>query len=467
MARYLYFLLLVLAASAGRTAHCQSKLVFTGTYEGGYHRFDSLLIENLSTGSRITKHYPDTVLYLLITGDENIPEEGTLSIAQNFPNPFSDKTSFNIYLPSDGQVTLKILDMSGRTVLIRREYMQPGTHRFSFSGGSEGIYFAVLMTGASTSSIKMLRTGAAGYGRPSLEYLGEVATGSHPVKKLSVFDFNTGDSLRYTAYMTGPKSTVSTDTINDSPQRSTTYTFDFKKAPRILILMYHRLTDSVPADEYDRNTSDFGNDLAYLKDNNYQVISMNDLPAIKAGTLKLASDAVIITFDDGYESNYSEAYPLLTGFNMPATFFLVAEWIGTGGFMTWSEVWTMSQTEDDGGRTPFVMGSHTSSHPYLERSEPDFPSHEAWLDFLNTELGDSKNWITDVTGQTTIFISLPYGDGVNNIDIINAAKANGYSGIRSSVWNSFDPMQMNLYSLPSLPILSDTPIDSIEEYFND
>jgi peptidoglycan/xylan/chitin deacetylase (PgdA/CDA1 family) len=441
-------------------------LVFTGTLGGGYHKFDSLLIENLDTGSRITKHYPDTVLYLLITGNENIPGSGSPALSQNFPNPYTEKTSFTVFIPSGDQVTLKIMDMAGRTILIHREYLPPGNHLYSFSGGGESMYLAVLMTSSSTRSVKMLRRGASGNKPPALEYMGEVATVQRSARNLGIFEFNTGDNLRLTGFMTDTRGTVITDTITDAPLQSTTYTFGFKKVSRILILMYHKLTDNAPADEYDRNTADFENDLIYLRDNNYQVISMDDLPGISAGTMILESDAVIITFDDGYESNYSMAYPLLSSYGMPATFFLVTEWIGTEGFMTWSEVWTMSQDEDSGGRTPFVMGSHTSSHPYLEESEPDFPSHEDWLNFLNTELGDSGTWITDVTGQATIFMSLPYGDGVNNEDIINAAKANGYSGIRSSVWNSIDPSEMNLYSLPSLPVLSDTPINSIDEYFS-
>jgi hypothetical protein len=86
--------------------------------------------------------------------------------------------------------------------------------------------------------------------------------------------------------------------------------------------------------------------------------------------------------------------------------------------------------------------------------------------FLNTELGDSKTWITDITGQDTIFMSLPYGNGANNADIIGSAASNGYTGIRTSVWNSFSPDSMNLFSLPSIPVLSDTKINIIENFLN-
>jgi peptidoglycan/xylan/chitin deacetylase (PgdA/CDA1 family) len=264
--------------------------------------------------------------------------------------------------------------------------------------------------------------------------------------------------------MTDVTGFVVSDTIDDTPRESTNYTFSFEKTPRIVILMYHKITDSVPLVEYERNITDFENDLIYLQEHNYRILSMGDLPLLKTGDLKLTSDGIIITFDDGYESNYTIAYPLLIKYKMPATFFLVTEWMETPDFMPWSEVWLLSQYLDEGGKALFNIGSHTSSHPSLEQSAQNFDTHEDYLNFLNTELRDSKTWIVDVTGQANTFLSLPFGDGANNQDIINTAKENGYSGIRTSVWNSFTVDKMNLYSLPSIPILSGTSIEVIENY---
>ena len=151
---------------------------------------------------------------------------------------------------------------------------------------------------------------------------------------------------------------------------------------------------------------------------------------------------------------------------MPATFFLVTEWMETPDFMTWPEVWLMSEYIDSDGKRPFKMASHTSSHPYLEKSSQYFSTHEDYMNFLNTELADSKTWITDITGQSNIFLSLPYGDGANNQDIITKAIETGYKGIRTSVWDSFSPYNFNLYSLPSIPVLSGTHINIIENYLN-
>jgi peptidoglycan/xylan/chitin deacetylase (PgdA/CDA1 family) len=300
----------------------------------------------------------------------------------------------------------------------------------------------------------------------NLQYNGYKTEERDSQKGNNEFNYNTGDNLVFTGYMTDVTGLVVTDTLSDTPTMSTTYTLSFEKIPRIVILMYHKITDSIPLNEYERNTAEFENDLIYLKDHNYSILSMDDLLLLKSGDLKLTSDGIIITFDDGYESNYSIAYPLLIKYKMPANFFLTTEWMETTDFMTWSEVWLMSQYLDADGKNVFKMGSHTSSHPFLEQSAGNFATRDDYLNFLHTELNDSKTWIVDITGQTSIFLSLPYGDGVNNQDIINTAKETGYSGIRTSVWNSIPATGINLFALPSIPVLSDTSIEMIENYFN-
>jgi peptidoglycan/xylan/chitin deacetylase (PgdA/CDA1 family) len=441
----------------------QSRLIFSGTYEGTWHRFDSLVIEDLNTGSRIIKHYPDTVLKLLITGEEETPAT-SLRLRQNFPNPFPETTVFTLDLPAGGSVNLEVFNMAGQLVSGYHNSLGPGSHGFLFSGGFSGVYVVKARAGSLSASIRMVSTSAPGNAESHLEYSGSSTQPVRAPRSAGGFIFNTGDELSMTGYMTDLAGEVVKKVLTDAPERSKTYTIGFERKKRIVILMYHRLTSGVPADEYDRDSLTFENDMAYLQEQGYQVLSMNDLTLLKTGEMTLQSNGVIITFDDGYKSNISLAYPILSRRQMPATFFLVAEWIGTDGFSTWGDVWTMSQYTDSYGKLPFTMGSHTSSHPYLEKSIQYFATHEEYMNFLNTEIGDSKVWITDVTGQEQIFMSLPYGDGAYNADIIGTAQNLGYSGIRTSVWNSCSPEYMNLFALPSIPILSDSDIRIIENY---
>jgi peptidoglycan/xylan/chitin deacetylase (PgdA/CDA1 family) len=465
MAKYFSLLTLLLFTAGVNIGYCQSKLVFTGTYQGTFRPFDSLLIEDLNTGSKVVKYYPDTVLKLLITGIDELPGMTESSISQNYPNPFFEKTNFNIYLPKDDKLTINAFNMSGKSILSWERNLPPGNHSFTFTGSKEKIFLLSVKTSTYSAAIKMLNTANLSNSSANLQYNGTNVSEKSLEKTNSEFEYNTGDNLVFTGYMTDGAGLTVSDTIADTPRESTTYTFRFEKIPRVLILMYHKITDSIPVDEYERNSTDFENDLVYFRDHNYTILPMEDLPLLQSGEKKLTSDAIILTFDDGYESNYSSVFPMLTKYNMPATFFLVTEWIETIDYMTWSEVWLISQYLNTDGQSIFKMGSHTSSHPYLEQSAQNFTVHQDYLNFLNTELRDSRTWIVDVTGQTNIFLSLPYGDGANNLDIINSAKENGYIGIRTSVWNSFAIEQMNLFSLPALPVLSDTLIEMIENYF--
>lgn len=235
---------------------------------------------------------------------------------------------------------------------------------------------------------------------------------------------------------------------------------------KIVVLMYHDISVSAPANIYQRSISDFIADLNYIKSKNYTVISFDDLLSIRDNTMPLNSDAVIISFDDGYLSNYTIAYPLLKSYNYAATLFVVTEWVNQTDRVTVSNIMEMDQYRNTDGNRLISIDSHTSSHPFLKTDEGTFASPAAYQASLNAELGDSKNWIQTVTGQPTMWLALPYGDGANDSLIIQTAKNYGYSGIRTSVYGSFQISSMNLFVLPSLPILSTTNISDVKNYLN-
>lgn len=69
------------------------------------------------------------------------------------------------------------------------------------------------------------------------------------------------------------------------------------------------------------------NQFAWLKDNNYNVITVQDLLDAKAGKRELPDKSILLTFDDGYESFYSYVYPLLKAYNYPAVLAIEGSWI--------------------------------------------------------------------------------------------------------------------------------------------
>jgi peptidoglycan/xylan/chitin deacetylase (PgdA/CDA1 family) len=101
----------------------------------------------------------------------------------------------------------------------------------------------------------------------------------------------------------------------------------------ILVLGYHRIWDK--ADEsfpYDLNliSSDreaFRRQMQFVA-RHYDPISMSDLSRALDDETTLPPRPAIVTFDDGYEDNYTHAFPILRELGVPATMFVATGYIG-------------------------------------------------------------------------------------------------------------------------------------------
>ena len=98
----------------------------------------------------------------------------------------------------------------------------------------------------------------------------------------------------------------------------------------------------------------------------YTVIPLIHLIAYFMQGDPLPPNPVVLTFDDGYRDNYENAFPLLQARNIPATFFLVMEFINRERpeYLTWAMVDEMAAA----GMTLRPMGSIT--RPYVIRQRP-------------------------------------------------------------------------------------------------
>ena len=98
--------------------------------------------------------------------------------------------------------------------------------------------------------------------------------------------------------------------------------------------------------------------MAYLKNHHYKVLPLGEVvDAIKAGK-HLPFKSVVITFDDGYEDNYTEAYPILKKYGFTATIFLISDSINTDGFLKLEQIRDMLAHNIN-------FGAHTRTHAYL------------------------------------------------------------------------------------------------------
>ena len=184
----------------------------------------------------------------------------------------------------------------------------------------------------------------------------------------------------------------------------------------IAVLMYHEL--EVPgrplcqADpgyrRYVVSGSAFRSHLAHLKSLGYQGISSGD--ALEG----IQGRQVVLTFDDGSETDLKVAAPLLASVGFRATFYVTAGFLGLPGFMTEQQLRELSA----GG---FEIGCHSLTHPYL--TELDSGG-------LHREIVEAKEKLEQVVGHAVKHFSCPGGRFDDRV--VAKVKDAGYSSMANS-----------------------------------
>lgn len=126
------------------------------------------------------------------------------------------------------------------------------------------------------------------------------------------------------------------------------------------ILEYHMVDTQEDADSHPYNVPPeaFAAQLDYLQREGYTTITLLDYLRAKKGKQQLPEKPIILTFDDGYEDNYTQMLPLLEARGMRAVVFVVTNDIGQPDYLTWDELRDMS-------RRGIEIGSHTANHQPL------------------------------------------------------------------------------------------------------
>ncbi len=99
------------------------------------------------------------------------------------------------------------------------------------------------------------------------------------------------------------------------------------------VICYHDIRDDrlEDPDSYTVETRNLALQFAWLRAHDYHVISLEELIQARMHHLELPPRAVLISFDDGLESVYSRAFPLLRAFQYPAIVGLVGSWLESDG----------------------------------------------------------------------------------------------------------------------------------------
>ena len=159
-------------------------------------------------------------------------------------------------------------------------------------------------------------------------------------------------------------------------------------------------------------------------------------------------DPVVITFDDGFESTYTIAFPIMEQYGIKGTVYVVPTWVGSPGYLTLEELTILHNAG-------WIIASHTWDHPVL----PDLTSAE-----VITELQLTINWLNQ-NGFADGAYHLAYPYGQYNDNVVQVASQLGIKTARIVDWGTItsdgytypygDPL--NYLKLPIILMRSDTP----------
>ena len=179
---------------------------------------------------------------------------------------------------------------------------------------------------------------------------------------------------------------------------------------RLPVLMYHSI--NYTRDKANRMTISpeiFEKQMKFLRERDYNVILLKDAVSYIKAKKNPPPKTVAITIDDGYEDNYTYAYPVLKKYKIPATIFVIVDLVGKENFLNWDEIKKMQASGI------IDIESHTRSHPFLTGIGDSK---------LKYELVSSKMILEERLGKQVDFLCYPMG--VYDERVKSAARLAGY-----------------------------------------
>ena len=133
---------------------------------------------------------------------------------------------------------------------------------------------------------------------------------------------------------------------------------------QVLILDYHRF-NTFRADSMTVRLSVFLFQIRYMKEHGYHFIPLARYVAYREGkTPPPPPRSVIVTMDDGHESVYTKALPIVEKYRVPVTLFIYPSAISNASYaMTWRQLQALKATG------LFDIQSHTYWHPNFKREQ--------------------------------------------------------------------------------------------------
>lgn len=184
----------------------------------------------------------------------------------------------------------------------------------------------------------------------------------------------------------------------------------------LVILQYHHVDTTTPkATSVTPDT--FEAHLDFIEKNNFKVVSITELRAyLKKGAIP--DGTVMITFDDGYRSIYTEAYPRLKKRGWPFTVFIYTQPHDNKNpqYIQWNELREMA-------RHGATIANHSDSHPHMIRRDKDEPVRE-WQQWRERQIDFAEQRIKKEIGKSDKLFAYPFGE--YDTELVEMLERKGY-----------------------------------------
>ena len=171
---------------------------------------------------------------------------------------------------------------------------------------------------------------------------------------------------------------------------------------RVPVLMYHSINSGAEKSRLIVSPQTFEKQMRFLRDHRYRIMTMEEYVDILRNKKPQPRHSVVITFDDGYADNYSNAFPVLKKYSVPATIFVIPGWVNENkpDIMTWDQIRALVKSG------LVEIGSHSYSHCVLTGLEENR---------ILAELRESKMMLEEKLGINIRYFSYPCGFFSNRI----------------------------------------------------
>ncbi len=218
---------------------------------------------------------------------------------------------------------------------------------------------------------------------------------------------------------------------------------------RVAVLGYHafatpsELDSREEVDNLIMNVEHFEDQLKYLKKHHYKTLSLEEFYCFMKGTCKIPRKSVLITMDDGYQSNYELAFPLLKKYNMKAVVFCIGE-NTIGDYPNYMDLDTIKKAQREYPNITFA------SHSYQLHGAG---SIDKGREYLEEDFKKMKEIIS------TQYFAYPYG--ASNEEIKQVLKKEHFKlafGFGPGKEHRKAKKSDDLYKIPRLNISNDMPL---------